>query len=632
MKTDLTEMYCDLLVAGGGPAGISCALAAARCGASVILCQDRSVLGGNASSEVRMHIVGANGMTEGLPLQCEAREGGIVEEIRLHQCVRNPQRSPSMMDLGLYDLCRQESNLTLLLNTTVTQANVKNKRIQSITAERPSTNDCFQIKASIYADCTGDSALGYAAGAGYSMGRESQDEHSEKLAPQKADRKTLGSTLLFQARRHPKPMPFSPPKWARKFSAESLRHRPFGQPGLDLNLEYGFWWLEWGGECDTIKDNEIIRDELLAALMGVWDFIKNHSDVNAENWALEWCGFLPGKRESRRLHGLHMLTEGDLVQSRAFPDAIATGGWPIDTHPPGGIDAVDEPPCTQTPLPYLYDIPLRSCIASGIENLMFAGRNISATHIAFASTRVMATCAAIGQGVGTAAAYTIAKSKPLHHIPGDPKACFQIRQQLLRDDALLLGCPNEDPRDLAPKASIRASSELPEGAAASVVDGWTRSLRSPSEDRSQHPIGAPPDRFPDATHRWMSDPAQGLPAWVSFSWNEAVNVGRIELFFDTGMHRLLTLSMADGYTSRMHWGSPQPETVRDYTIEAEVNGEWKTLLEENANYQRHRIHSLGSPILTRRIRLLVTQTNGIDHARLFEIRVYSPDQCGPFAP
>lgn len=632
MKIDLTQLQTDILVAGGGPAGISCALAAARCGAKVILCQDRPVLGGNASSEVRMHIVGANGMSEGIPLQCEAREGGIVEEIRLYQCVQNPQRSPSMMDLGLYDLCRQEPNLTLMLNTTVTRADVKDGRIQKIAAERLSTNDRFEISANIFVDSTGDGALGYSAGAAYSMGREAQSEYSESLAPKKGDTKTLGSTLLFQARRHPSPMPFSPPSWARKFSVESLKHRPFGQPGLDLNLEYGFWWLEWGGELDTIKDNEIIRDELLAALMGVWDFIKNDSEVDAENWALEWCGFLPGKRESRRFHGRHMLSEQDLIQSRAFPDSIATGGWPIDTHPPGGIDAIDEMPCTQSPLPYLYDIPLSSCIAEDIENLMFAGRNISATHIAFASTRVMATCSAVGQGVGTAAAYAVQKEIDPSDIPSDPKANLQIRQQLLRDDAMLLGCQNDDPRDLARKATVQASSELPDGPASAVIDGWTRSLRSPPHEKTASPIGAPPDRFPEATHRWMSDPELGLPAWISLSWNEPITIGTIELVFDTGMHRLLTLSLADGYTGRMLWGRPQPETIRDYTIEANVENQWITIHSEQSNYQRRQVHPLKSPIKTSSIRFQISNTNGIDHAHLFEVRVYPPNACDSFQP
>ena len=537
-----------------------------------------------------------------------------------------------MMDLGIYDLCRQEPNLTLMLNTMVTSADVKGGQIQKVVAERLSSNDRFEIAANIFVDCTGDGTLGFAAGANYSMGREAQAEYSESLAPETADRKTLGSTLLFQARQHPGPMPFSPPTWARKFSAESLKYRPFGQPGSDLNLEYGFWWLEWGGELDTIKDNEVIRDELLAALMGVWDFIKNQSDVDAENWALEWCGFLPGKRESRRLHGLHMLSEQDLMQSRAFPDSIATGGWPIDTHPPGGIDAIDEPPCTQSPLPYLFDIPLSSCLSKDFENLMYAGRNLSATHIAFASTRVMATCSAVGQGVGTAAAYAIKKEKDPQSLPSDADATFRIRQQLLRDDAMLLGCQNEDPRDLAPKATVTASSEQPEGPATAIIDGWTRSLRSPSVDRSKSPIGAPPDRFPEATHRWMSDPALGLPAWIALSWNKPIIIGIVALVFDTGMHRLLTLSMADGYTGRMLWGRPQPETIRDYAIEANVGGQWITVHSEQSNYQRKQVHPFIKPIETSSIRVHIFNTNGIDHARLFEVRIYPPDACDSFLP
>jgi hypothetical protein len=263
---------------------------------------------------------------------------------------------------------------------------------------------------------------------------------------------------------------------------------------------------------------------------------------------------------------------------------------------------------------------------------MYAGRNLSATHIAFASTRVMATCSAVGQGVGTAAAYAIQKEKDPQSLPSDADATFRIRQQLLRDDAMLLGCQNEDPQDLAPKATVTASSEQPEGPATAVIDGWTRSLRSPSVDRSKSPIGAPPDRFPEATHRWMSDPALGLPAWIALSWNEPITIGIIALVFDTGMHRLLTLSMADGYTGRMLWGRPQPETIRDYAIEANVEGQWITIHSEQSNYQRKQVHPFKNPIETSSIRFQIFNTNGIDHARLFEIRVYPPDVCDPFLP
>src|SRR5687768_11145694 len=158
------HLSCDLLVAGGGMAGVCCAVAAARLGSRVILCQDRPVLGGNASSEIRMHIVGATGLHAGIPLVLEPREGGLIEEIRLELAVRNPQRSPAMFDLILYEFCRAEANLTLLFNTTVVAATVENARITTVTAERPSTEDRFVIGAEMFADCTGDGRLGVEVG------------------------------------------------------------------------------------------------------------------------------------------------------------------------------------------------------------------------------------------------------------------------------------------------------------------------------------------------------------------------------------------------------------------------------------------------------------------------------------
>ena len=288
-----------MLVAGGGLAGVACALAAARLGNKVILCQDRPVLGGNASSEVRMHIVGATGLQGGNALETELREGGIMEEIRLDLAVRNPQRSPSMLDLVLYDKCRREPNLTLLLNTTVVAATVEGGLIQHVLAERQATEDRFQITAKVFVDCTGDGRLGAEAGAPYRHGREGSEEFSEQMAPPVSDSKTLGSTLLFQARKHDRPMPFVAPPWARQFKASDFQFRPFGKPGYDLGLEYGYWWVEWGGCLDTIKDNERIRDELLTVVLGVWNFIKNESGLDTSQWALEWFGFLPGRRESR---------------------------------------------------------------------------------------------------------------------------------------------------------------------------------------------------------------------------------------------------------------------------------------------------------------------------------------------
>src|SRR5690606_22185803 len=179
-----------------------------------------------------------------------------------------------------------------------------------------------------------------------------------------------------------------------------------------------------------------------------------------------------------------------------FKDTIAYGGWHMDLHPPDGVDAVDQMPCIQHPVPHLYEIPLGVCISNNVDNLMFAGRNISATHVAFASTRVMATCAVIGQGVGTAAALAVNHGVRPADISNDEKLVKVIQQRLLRDGVFLPGILNEDPLDLARNARIRASSEHSEGRAMNVISGQTRSVHGEN--------GVPADRTIPGTHRWMS--------------------------------------------------------------------------------------------------------------------------------
>jgi hypothetical protein len=625
MPVETHNLNCDILVAGGGAAGVPCALAAARCGASVILCQDRPVLGGNASSEVRMHIVGANGtgrFDRGVELETEAREGGIIEEIRLENCVRNPQRSASMFDLILYDMCRSEPNLTLLLNTAVTAVEMNGDQIELAIAERQSTEDRFQIHARVFIDCTGDGRLGMEAGAVFMEGRESHESFGESLAQPNADSHRLGSTVLLQTRQHDRPMPFVAPTWARQFSKDDLKLRLYANPGEEEPThEYGYWWAEWGGTLDTIKDNETIRDELLAVALGIWDHVKNgppedagsDDPFQASRWALDWIGFLPGKRESRRFIGQHVLTEQDLFTSRDFSDAIAYGGWSLDLHPPAGIDAPNTDPCEQHPVPHLYDIPLRSCIAQDVSNLMFAGRNISATHVAFASTRVMATCAVVGQGTGTAAAHAVLNDIAVSELSANEAAMRSIQQRLLHDDAFLVGYSHDDHCD----ATITASSEQASGRATNVVSGFTRCVHG------QH--GAPNDRQVEGTHRWMSDPAAGLPAWLQLEWDEPVTASQVQLVFDTGLHRHLTLSHHDGYSSGMHWGNAQPETVADYSIEVRRDDEWKTIVEVTNNYQRLRRHQISERYGIQSMRINVLRMNGLDHARIIEIRVLSEE-------
>jgi hypothetical protein len=329
----LVNLKCDVFIAGGGMAGICAALSATRHGAKVILVQDRSRLGGNASSEVKMHIVGADqhGNNAGW------REGGIIEELRLEDAVHNPHRAWELWDLMLYDKVISEKNITLLLDSVLYRATVKNDEIQEVMVRCDKTEHIYQISAKLYFDCTGDSRLALEAGAEFRVGREDTLEFGESLAVPEADRRTQGSSILFTARKHNQPIPFIPPKWARKITSEHLKYRGVG----NFSWEYGYWWIELGGMYDTIRDNEQLRFELLSVVLGVWDHIKNSGNYpEAANWALQTIGMIPGKRESRRIMGDFIMTQPVLEGAwRLMNDSVGIGGWAMDDHPPEGFDA-----------------------------------------------------------------------------------------------------------------------------------------------------------------------------------------------------------------------------------------------------------------------------------------------------
>src|ERR1017187_8665228 len=323
----LVDLETDVLVAGGGLAGVCAAIAAARHGARVVLLQDRSRLGGNSSSEVKMHVVGANQHT-GRP---GWREGGLIEELRLADAVNNPQRCWELWDLLLYDKVVSEPNITLLLETTVFSASVMLGSLTEVAARCDRSEHLYRIRAGVYCDCTGDSRLGLEAGAEMRSGREGRAELDESLAPLQPENRTLGSSILFTSRLYHNPMPFTAPAWARKITKEQLKHRPVA------SWEYGYWWIEWGGDHDVIGDNERIRFELLAIVMGVWDYIKNSGDFpDSRHCAMDWVGMMPGRRGSRRMLGDYLLKQQDLMQG-SFPDAVAIGGGGTGGPPPGGV-------------------------------------------------------------------------------------------------------------------------------------------------------------------------------------------------------------------------------------------------------------------------------------------------------
>jgi hypothetical protein len=465
------QIDVSIAVVGGGLAGVSAALAVARNGADVVLVHERSVLGGNSSSEVR---VGPSGAAQS-GYHRDARESGIIEEIFLETRSRsyglrqvNGNHYP-MWDVVLAEKVEAEPNLTLLLDTRVISVETEDvadegytTRITGLSAVQQGTEATFHITPRIVIDATGDGFVALQAGAPFRYGREARDEFGESWAPEEPDEIVLGSTMMFAARDVGRPVPYTPPSWAHAFPDEdSLPFRNHDE------FDSGYWWIEWGGRLNTITDNEAIRRELHAAIFGVWDHIKNHCTVpgireKAATWTLDWVGHLPGKRESRRFEGDYIMRESDVSNGiMAVPeDVVAYGGWPIDLHAFDGVYS-SEKPCTQPPLPDRFGIPLRSLYSRTVQNLFMAGRNISQSHVAHGSTRVMKTCSVIGEGAGTAAAMAATTDTTPRRLANNPDAVRDLQQRILRRGAYLPTTSNADPDDLMrlPGVSLKASSE-----------------------------------------------------------------------------------------------------------------------------------------------------------------------------
>lgn len=451
----------EFVVIGGGLAGSCAAIAAARLGVKTALVQDRPVLGGNASSEVRVALLGAGDKNPW------AEETGIISEYMTEERAHNHEwifegSANSITDLVLLELVRCEPNISLFLNTSVRAVEMAGRdHITAVHAVQLATEKTLTFSAPHFCDATGDGTVAFLAGAEYRLGREAASEFGESLAPQQADSMTMGSSLLFRAREMPFAVPFRPPTWAATYrDEESLHDR------IHYNLRGGYWWIEVGGWYETIGQNDAIRDELLRHVLGVWDHIKNRCvrKEQAANWALEWVGMIPGKRESRRFMGDHILIEDEVKRRELFPDRVAYCGWYFDLHTMGGILAMDQPPEPLIGRGDLIDllqvlpasIPYRCLYTKRPDNLFLAGRDISVSHVALGSTRVMNTCAVIGQAVGTAAALCLQHATT-------PRGVYErhidnLQQLLIKNDCFIPSLPSSDPDDLARTAHVSTSS------------------------------------------------------------------------------------------------------------------------------------------------------------------------------
>lgn len=457
----IIEHTCDFCVVGGGLAGTIAALSAARRGLKVVLIQDRPVLGGNSSSEVRMWVRGARGKYN--------RETGIITEFEEENIYRNPTLAPTLWDSVLYGKIKENENITLLLNSSALDAECENGKIKSVTAWQLTTYCYHKVNAAYFADCSGDSVLAFLTGAEYRIGREANSEYNEEIGTEVADNKTMGMSILLKARETDHPVKYIPPKWANVYETDedfaiipylegqhaTFRDHTIGTNGCNL------WWMELGGDGEAIHNTEEIRDELIKVAFGVWDHIKNHGDHGCENWELEWVGFLPGKRESVRYIGDYVLTQNDIESEGIFDDVVSYGGWPMDDHNPKGMKAnkKGDSPSKMYPAPSPYGIPYRCLYSKNIDNLFFAGRNISATHGAMSSTRVMATCSILGQAVGNAVAICNNENiMPRGILNGFIK---ELQQNILDDGIFLPRIKREIPF-LSKEAKMNISDEMKE--------------------------------------------------------------------------------------------------------------------------------------------------------------------------
>ncbi|VUC29510.1 unnamed protein product [Clonostachys rosea] len=446
------NIQVDLCVCGGGLSGTIAAISAARNGVKVVLIQDRPVLGGNGSSEVRLWILGAT--SHMFNNNRYAREGGLVDEILLENLHRNPEGNPLILDTILLEKVHDEPNIQLFLNTSLVGCDKDGDRISRIQAFSSQTSLMFSVKAPQFIDCTGDGALSFLAGAPFRVGAEQRDEFGEKFAPSSEYGHLLGHSIYFYSKDVGKPVKFVAPSYALKDVENQIpRFRSFNTKEMGCSL----WWIEYGGRLDTVHDTEEIKWELWKVVYGVWDYFKNSGRFpEAENLTLEWVGTIPGKRESRRFIGPTIMTQQDVIEQRHHSDAVSFGGWSLDLHPADGVfSEVDG--CTQWHSKGVYQIPFSSMVCSEIPNLMYGGRTISASHVAFASTRVMATSGANANALGVAASLCKKLSiDPIQLLVKDTMKSFQT--ELMRFGQFIPGYKLRDPKDLVRRAqSVEAS-------------------------------------------------------------------------------------------------------------------------------------------------------------------------------
>lgn len=444
----------DVVVVGAGPGGLGASLAASRLGMRTVLIHDRPVLGGNNSVEHAVTIGGSgHNFLDGV---VDSREGGIMEEARLNQQHLSPSRKDRVSMSAVYRMMVDaEKLLTEFPNERVVSAEKDGRTVLSVMSVNTLTGRRTRYRGKVFVDGTGDGWIGYFVGASRMYGREARSEYGEMTAPPKADAVTMSGCINdYDYHETKKETQYETPVWAKILPKGFNRH--------DVRGVNARWWLEHSGYIDDIEDPEAARDELIRIHLDYWGWIRRHSKYGAlaRRCVLDEIKICNGRREGWRFFGDYVLTDVDCIEGRVFPDGITVGGWLLDVHDPLGVlnpKGNGKYSANQT---RLYTIPYRCVYSRDFDNLYMAGRNISVTHAALGSTRIMGTIFAIGQAVGTASAMLVRTGLSARML--GVQKIGELQQQLIKDDQYIRGIAGDDPANHARKAKVSASSTVGE--------------------------------------------------------------------------------------------------------------------------------------------------------------------------
>ena len=584
-ENDVTKYEFDCIVVGGGAAGITAAIAAARHGLKTALVNDRPILGGNGSDEAHVALEGS--------AHRGYHETGIIYEIK------SKKEATGLTWSQIFaEFTKNENNLTVFNDTLVKAAETKENNITSVSAVNTINLSGYIFNADVFVDATGDAWLGYYAGANYRVGREAKFEYNESAAPICADGNTMsgcttrtvtdGSDTVcsYYAEKTNTPVSFSAPDWAFKLpEGDALGREP-------QYIDRGHWWLEMPNDYDDIWESEFVRDSMIRMSVGYFNWLKNSwpEKESAKNYKLKSLGLYIAKRESRRLTGDYVMTENDFVDGTEFDDAVCYSGWNIDVHHVDGIFSGDQGEFSVNRVVPITPIPFRSLYSKNIKNLMMAGRCISVTHIGLGPVRVQLTAATISQAVGTAA-YLCKKYKKSPKEIGKEHIA-ELQQILLKEDITILHHFNSDENDLARKSVITADSFTENGKPENVINGKTRLTESEN-------------------YAWIS--SKNLPQSITLTFEKETEINQVRITFDIP------------FSEYLHCFKPSPilkNLVKDYDIDADINGKWIKLAEVRDNIYRLSITDFPK-IKTKKIKITVLKSVSGEKAIIPEIRLYN---------